>query len=198
MAFLSFRIIRKRSENLILWKLWNYSKCYDNHHNASFWKKAKSREAGQEFLFKGLAEDQGAFQQQFFLLTGTAHKLCRSSTNNCLNLNMCGQNDRRQLYILFIVKIPKKRTSPKIKLIRVLFHRIQEIKRHHSVVWIKHSPSEKRSTRWLLGCCFSGAAGGSWWCQVHNAEVTSGMPSVSSNSAPGRNNKPAQGQRNNF
>lgn len=85
----------------------------------AFGKKQKSREAGQEFLLKGLAEDQGAFQQQFFPLPGAAHKRCRSWTNNCVNLNMCGQNDRRQLYIWFIVKIPKKRTGPKDKLIRV-------------------------------------------------------------------------------
>lgn len=41
------------------------------------WGGDKHREAGQEFLFKGLAEDQGAFQQNiFFLLPGVVHKLC--------------------------------------------------------------------------------------------------------------------------
>lgn len=59
----------------------------------------RARKTGQELLFKGLAEDQGVFQQQFFILPGTAPKHCavKKKTNKYVNLNRSGKSGRMQI-----------------------------------------------------------------------------------------------------
>lgn len=79
---------------------------------------------------------------------------------------------------IFFLRIYHKSKSIRWQANPFLYHRIWEIKRHNLVIQFTHNSSEKKSAGSFLGWSFFITAGGSRWCQVHDAVMITVMASL--------------------
>lgn len=135
-------------------------------------KKWKSRKRQYWLPFKRLGRRSRSFQQSYCqALHPAIMHLRRIKIWHNKHTHICIY-DKVTKYKYFFSWLYHKSKSILWQDNPFLYHRIWEIKRHNLVIQFSHNSSQKKSTGHILQRSFYITAGGSRWCQVHDAEIT--------------------------